>query len=283
MISLSALIVEDDQEAREVIKTGIEKYNTQVKDLHFSQIREANSFQSATAILQNEEITLVFLDLTLIGKKTGIDIIDMFPQLSYIIISSDEHAADKVLNNTSYAHVHAFRHKIEAIPNENHVVEAIIKFVDDKNLIGGFYTRALVMGKVQIKLKNIVIISKSSLAITNDNQIVPCKKCMSHSKDTIILSKNIMRTFTPEHKCLFNHPTVEYSITSIVEKARLNPRQFITISKGWIINLDYVKHLHKENFYVEIIDGTYLYTAILKGQKNVFDLHKDVLAERHLI
>ncbi len=72
-MKLTAIIVEDEQTSRDILKNYIAKYCAQVEILN-----EATNVEEAFVLLQNTEVDLVFLDVEM-PYGTAFDLLDKLP------------------------------------------------------------------------------------------------------------------------------------------------------------------------------------------------------------
>ena len=86
---MTAIIVEDMQQAAEALERDLENYCPDVKIIGY-----AGSIVAAAKLLRHSSPDIIFLDI-LLGDGTGFDLLDIFPDLKAHVIfitASDEHA-----------------------------------------------------------------------------------------------------------------------------------------------------------------------------------------------
>ena len=76
-MKLTAIIVEDEQTSRDILKNYIAKYCAQVEILN-----EATNVEEAFVLLQNTEVDLVFLDVEM-PYGTAFDLLDKLPNRTF--------------------------------------------------------------------------------------------------------------------------------------------------------------------------------------------------------
>jgi hypothetical protein len=282
---LTILIVEDEVLSREVIKYGIEKYNSASVDIKFTVIGEAHSYETAVEIIKRENnITLVLLDIELIGRKTGFDIMKEFPDLSYGIICKDETNAKKGINNLSNPNLYFFTNKEGVSPDVKDILDGLNKFVSDKNKKGGFYASTLKIDGTIIYVKSIAIIAKGLLQINENNVIERCDPINDPSrKDDVHFYSDSIVESNENHKHL--EIIISYSVIPLVrmiERMRLNPNDFIRVSQSAIVNLNYLEDFDfiKRKLFITLINGDrYELESVEDHFKDIQILDK---IERHL-
>jgi two-component system LytT family response regulator len=98
-MKLTAIIVEDEQISREILKNYISKYCPQVKVLH-----EATNVEEAFELLQKTEVDLVFLDVEM-PYGTAFDLLDRLPNRTFetvFVTAYDQYAKDALNQQAAY-------------------------------------------------------------------------------------------------------------------------------------------------------------------------------------
>jgi DNA-binding LytR/AlgR family response regulator len=293
MLPIKTIIIEDNPKTRKVIELGFEKYNSESTDWEILLVGEAESFESADAIVknqdENEPIRLAFLDLTLKDGKTGIDFIKKYPQIAYIIISRDRNALIEITKKTASPQIYDYVLKIaEGSFDLNDIVKSIQKFVRDKG--DKLYVSTLKLGWKTVIVNDIAFVSKKPLRVSstgNRKIIEECSVCLKkpeHQNDSLYISANSVDLSADHQGCLHKlyqgtSSEENRSIKNFIEANKLSPDKFIRVSQSTIINLKYVAHLDSTELLISIVD---LGTAALKSSANYLDkttLRK--VAERH--
>jgi two-component system LytT family response regulator len=93
-MKLTAIIVEDEQTSRDILKNYIAKYCHQVEVLN-----EATNVEEAFVLLQNTEVDLVFLDVEM-PYGTAFDLLDKLPNRTFetVFVTAYDHYAKDALN-----------------------------------------------------------------------------------------------------------------------------------------------------------------------------------------
>jgi DNA-binding LytR/AlgR family response regulator len=268
MISINTIVVEDNRESREVIKIGIKKFNAQSPDIQISISGEADSYESAAAIIKNqsEQIQLVLLDIHLKGKKTGLDFSREFPHLAYIIVSIDENALKNFTNSTPARTYYYIEKASEGIISSAKIIDALNKYIDAK--ANDLYIKILNLGDKlpSVMVNDIAFISKRPLAIGWEsgrrviNVCSVCKEDPKHKTDSLYICSNIINSNIDHPNCLrrlykSNTSEENRSIANFIEANKLNPSKFIRISNFAIINLDYLESVIGLDFYITVKDS----------------------------
>ncbi len=98
-MKLTAIIVEDEQTSRDILKNYIAKYCAQVEILN-----EATNVEEAFVLLQNTEVDLVFLDVEM-PYGTAFDLLDKLPNRTFetvFVTAYDQYAKDALNQQAAY-------------------------------------------------------------------------------------------------------------------------------------------------------------------------------------
>ena len=229
---LTAIIVEDMQDAMQLLKSDIESQHPDIKIINTAQ-----SVVEAAKVLRKEQPDILFLDIML-GDGTGFDVLEIFPELTSKIIfvtASDEFA------------IKAFKFA---------AIDYVLKPYAHKELAD-----AIERAKQQIQP------NKERLTILKDTLIAPEKKpdkISLHTLDKIIIVNldDIVRCESDSNNTMFH--LIDGKKIFVTKTLKyfadlLKPTGFLRIHQSHLVNLQYISAFIKT-------DGGYL---MLKNGENV--------------
>lgn len=141
-MALNAIIVEDEANSREILRSYLVKYCPEV-----NLIGEASSIEEARKLVSDTSIDLVFLDVEM-PFGTGFDFLEQLPERTFetvFVTAYDHYAIDALNNHAAYylmkpinidelikavAHVKEIRYKEEAL--EDRVLKPKLNRVEGK-------------------------------------------------------------------------------------------------------------------------------------------------------
>jgi two-component system LytT family response regulator len=128
-MKLTAIIVEDEQTSRDILKNYIAKYCPQVEVLN-----EATNVEEASVLLQNTEVDLVFLDVEM-PYGTAFDLLDKLSNRTFetvFVTAYDQYAKDALNQQAAYYLTKPI--DIDELIKATEIVSAIKKRENEVNL-----------------------------------------------------------------------------------------------------------------------------------------------------
>lgn len=240
---LSGIIIDDEPNAIKTLELMIKRYCRNV-----NIAGTAGNIKSAIEEISSKNPDLIFLDIDL-NPGSGFDILKQIPYNKYHIIfitAYNEYAID------------AFRYC---------AVDYLLKPVNPELLIEA--VQKVVINKEQNKNKFL----KYEELIQKYDNIHELKLALPTHKGIIYININEIILFKGDRNYTQVHLYSGQKITSSRNlqefENQLNSVNFFRIHKSYLINMNYVKMLHKESgYYVEMTNGYSI--AVPKSRKDTF-------------
>ncbi len=242
MNSIRAILVDDEEGARDVLENLLLRFCPEVK-----LIAKCNNLLQAVETIKIEQPDLVFLDIEM-PNYSGSEIVTFFKEINFEIIF--------VTAYNQYAirafEVAAIDYLLKPI-DINRLKNAVARVVQQKNIEQQSQRLALLSNTLETKqLKNIVISNKGHQNIIPIESIVAIEAqesyCTIHTTNkTFVASKNLK-----------HFETVLESLS-----------QFLRVHKSWLVNKNYIKHYSKSDLSIQLSNG--LITKLSKYKKAEFE------------
>lgn len=289
MIVINALIAEDNENSREVIKIGIKKFNDQSSEFIIAVVGEAESYDSAVSIIANqvEPVRLIFLDLHLKDNdKTGKDLCKNFPKIAYIVVTKDKKEFEILFNETKSWLCYYVEKAAEGVFGSDTLVLAINKFIEVTR--SDFYAQTIEHKGETIIVRDIAFISKRALRVKQKSGIYVIEECLicHFSQDSHFFVSNIINpSAAEEHSgCLLNvsMPSSSPSLAAknVIEMNNLDPNNFVKIATSTILNLAYLNLKSGNHLHIKILDANKTISAAIEVYPKYMDGIIEKIANR---
>ncbi len=242
MKKIKAIIVDDEEGARDVLENLLLRFCTEVEI-----IAKCENVLKAVEIINQEQPDLVFLDIEM-PNYSGFEIATFFKKINFkiIFVTAYDQYAIKAFK------VSAIDYLLKPVDIE-HLKNAVSRAVQQLNIEQQSQQLSLLSNTLENKqLKNIVITDKGQQHIISIDSIIAIEAqesyCSIHtSEKTYIASKNLKHFET----VLENLP------------------QFFRVHKSWLVNKDFIKHYSKSDLSIQLSNG--LTTKLSKYKKAEFE------------
>jgi two-component system LytT family response regulator len=242
MKKIKAIIVDDEEGARDVLENLLLRFCTEVEI-----IAKCENVLKAVEIINQEQPDLVFLDIEM-PNYSGFEIATFFKKINFkiIFVTAYDQYAIKAFK------VSAIDYLLKPVDIE-HLKNAVSRAVQQLNIEQQSQQLSLLSNTLENKqLKNIVITDKGQQHIISIESIIAIEAqesyCSIHTSDkTYIASKNLKHFET------------------ILESLP----QFFRVHKSWLVNKDYIKHYSKSDLSIQLSNG--LTTKLSKYKKAEFE------------
>ena len=242
MKKIKAIIVDDEEGARDVLENLLLRFCTEVEI-----IAKCENVLKAVEIINQEQPDLVFLDIEM-PNYSGFEIATFFKKINFkiIFVTAYDQYAIKAFK------VSAIDYLLKPVDIE-HLKNAVSRAVQQLNIEQQSQQLSLLSNTLENKqLKNIVITDKGQQHIISIESIIAIEAqesyCSIHTSDkTYIASKNLK-----------HFETVLESLP-----------QFFRVHKSWLVNKDYIKHYSKSDLSIQLSNG--LTTKLSKYKKAEFE------------
>lgn len=229
MEEIRAIIIDDEQGARNVLTNLLERINTNIRI-----VSSNNNLVEGVEAIKRECPDVVFLDVQM-PNYAGYEIVDFFKTIDFEIIfvtAYDEYAVKAFeLNAIDYLVKPINREKLN--DSVNKLKDKVLKkkiFIDYQNLVD------------QIKgeeTKKIVIPELGNRRIINLNDIIAIEADGAYTKLYLVDDKLI---------------TTSKNLKFFEEKLN-NEKQFLRTHRAWVINIDYIEILNKSERSITLAKG----------------------------
>lgn len=242
MKKIKAIIVDDEEGARDVLENLLLRFCTEVEI-----IAKCENVLKAVEIINQEQPDLVFLDIEM-PNYSGFEIATFFKKINFkiIFVTAYDQYAIKAFK------VSAIDYLLKPVDIE-HLKNAVSRAVQQLNIEQQSQQLSLLSNTLENKqLKNIVITDKGQQHIISIESIIAIEAqesyCSIHtSEKTYIASKNLK-----------HFETVLESLP-----------QFFRVHKSWLVNKDFIKHYSKSDLSIQLSNG--LTTKLSKYKKAEFE------------
>lgn len=215
-MSLRAILVEDEANSREILRNYISKYCPNV-----NLLGEAASIKEALALIENNELDLVFLDVEM-PFGNAFDLLDQLPDRTFetVFVTAYDHYAKDALNN------HAAYYLTKPI-NIDELINAVdyVEGVREKeaSLEGGVLSTKAngVEGKLTLP-------QQDGFQILNISEILYCKANDNYT-EIYLLNKKILVSKTLKY---FEDALTEYPFARVHKSFLVNVNEVVKYRKG---------------------------------------------------
>lgn len=220
--NVKAIIVDDEQSARDNLKYLVNKYCNNI-----NVVAESNRIETAVEQIEKWQPELVFLDIEM-PQKNGFELFKYFKDINFqvIFITAYNNYAVKAFE------VSAIDYLLKPIDIER------LKQAEQKVLQQNRFKQNLEALKINMsssELKNISIPYKSDFTIVQLDDILFIQASRAYSDITVLDSKNnTTQLYTYAKKLAFFE---EY----------LPSNQFIRVHRSWIININFIQSYSKKD------------------------------------
>lgn len=221
MTSISAIIIDDEEQNRNVLKILLDEYCQQIKI-----VAEASNADDAYRLIKNKQPQLIFLDVKM-PLKSGFDLLKMFESIDFevIFISAFQEFAIAAFDYNALAY--------------------ILKPIDHNKLIlavNKAYTKVIAKEHNENVIQFIQTLDPESDQIT--------KLVIHQNKQVVLVNiKDVLLIETDDNLCtlkLFNNTSYHSSKNlKLFEDILREHENFIRINKNSIINLNFLKSYEK--------------------------------------
>lgn len=221
---LSALIVDDEESARKLLKKLLEETT------YFKEIRTASSVNTANAEMSQYDPDLVFLDIKMPGKD-GFSFINEL-KLNYhnpeiVFVTAYEHYAIKALRSQ------AFDYLLKPV-NRKDLKQCVTRFIEHRN---SFLPKEKHVNNVvpADSISRIRVNTRTGTLFINPSSILYCKADGNYTT---------ISTGTKQHLCSMNIGKV---------KEMLPGNGFIRVGRSHIVNYEYITLLDRKDSTVTLV------------------------------
>lgn len=219
--NLKAIIIDDEQSARDNLNYLIKKYCSKI-----TVINEANQVDIAVEQIKNQQPDVVFLDIEM-PKKNGFELFKHFDEVNFhvVFVTAYNHYAVKAFE------VSAVDYLLKPIDIER-LKEAEQKALKQTKLNQNF--EILKENIQQPEIKNIAIPYKSDFAIIKVRDIMYIQASRAYSNILVFNTNNqTEKTYTYAKKLVYFEENLPKGF-------------FVRVHRSWVINLNYIKFYSKK-------------------------------------
>jgi two-component system, LytTR family, response regulator len=217
---LKVLIVDDEQDSREILKNYLQKY---CKGIEIIDLVE--NIEQARKVIENQDIDLVFLDVEM-PFGNGFDLLESLKTIDFevIFVTAFSHYALQAIN-LSAAHYLLKPVDIEELTD---AVEKVRKNLDSKNIQA--YTKVLLDNLNQVNKQNqkVILPLLEGFEVAKVSEIAYCQAEDNFTKFFFANGKEMLICRTLKHY-----------------QEALESCGFCRIHRSFLINLDYVSKYNK--------------------------------------
>lgn len=225
-------IIDDEQHARALIRRTLEEHY----DQEVSIILEADSVQQGKALLENEALDLLFLDIQL-KDGTGFDLLDQFADLdcTLVFVTAFNHFALRAFD------FFAFGYLVKPYQKSD-LIRVIDRYLNDRSAGNPKFTKELMEAYNARKLHKIAINELEGFRLLDIDTILYLRS-----------DNNYTEFFTADGSQFWCSKTLK-----IYEKLLL-PEGFFRVHRSFLVNLNFVEGYSNK-------DGG---SVIMKNQKQL--------------
>ncbi len=219
-MTLNAIIIEDEINSREVLKSLLEEYCEQVK-----VIDTASNVEDAVKILNKTLVDVVFMDIE-IQQGTGFDVLSKIENINFEIIftTAFDHYAIKAFKYSSLDYL------LKPIDIDE-LIQAIHKLRNKKNKLDYQNQLHLLLNNLQQpKVSRICLATGDEFEFIHVSDIILCKAEGSYTNFILTNQKNIL---VSKHLKEYENLLIEH--------------HFMRVHKSYLINLKEVKRYIKSD------------------------------------
>lgn len=225
---IRALIIDDEKNSRETLKSFISKYCEGV-DI----IAEGESVKSGMKAILEHSPDLVFLDIQM-QDGTGFDLLEMLPKINFklIFVTSFDQFAIKAFKYSAIDYI--------LKPVDPDQLTAAIKRILDKNVISEIDKKLDVLLSNKKEIKKIALPSSDGIRFVNVQDII---RCESDNNYTLFFLNN-------KERILVSRTLKEY-------ETLLSEINFYRVHKSHLVNIHYIsKFVSDDGGYLIMEDST---------------------------
>jgi two-component system, LytTR family, response regulator len=220
---LSALIVDDEESARKLLKKLLEE--TQF----FYDIRMSQSVEAAYILLEQFSPDLFFLDIKMPGKDVFSFINDL-PRLNkksgIIFVTAFDQYAIKAIKS------HVYDYLLKPV-NRSELKDSIIKFIES-NVEENLNKRIDKSPELKEKIPRIKVNTRTGTVFINPSNILYCKADGNYT---------IICTGEKQHLCSMNLGKIEEQLPN---------NGFVRLGRSYIINFEYIIMLDRKGSHITL-------------------------------
>lgn len=213
---LSALIVDDEESARKLLKALLEE------TLYFSEIRTANSANSAQIELSDFEPDIIFLDIKMQGKDGFAFLEDLKKEPNrgeIVFVTAYDQYAIKAIKNQ------AFDYLLKPV-NRKELKQCIVRF-NERKKADFLNNNSIKVIQKEERLTRIRVNTRTGTVFINPSSILYCKADGNYT---------VICTGEKQHLCSIN-------LGKVAEM--LPGKTFIRLGRSHIINLEFITLLDR--------------------------------------
>lgn len=228
MENMTAILVDDEERARDVLESLLKRYCPEVSIRgKFSRVREAVDF------LKQEQVDLVFIDIEM-PEYAGYELVNFFEKIDFSLVFV-----------TAYDH-----YAIKAF--ELSAVDYLLKPIDVERL-----TKAVGKVRDQLYLRNQkeqLSVLKSTLESRRISNLIIAEKGLQHVLDL----KSVLALEAHESYTLIYQWDKKYMASKNLkhfENLLEGVPGFFRAHKSWIVNMDYFENYSKSQLEIKLKNG----------------------------
>lgn len=240
---MKVLIVDDEELARNTLKNILENNH---KDLKV--VGEADSVNTALALIKSETPDLVFLDIDL-KDGSGFDVLNSMNEINFksIFVTAHHEYAIKAIKFSAFDYI------LKPV-SELEIGAAIDKIKKQKLAeVNNYHMKALISNSdlTSTEGKKIILKTAESIHLVNINDIIRCEADNNYT--TFYVNDN--------HKIVVSKGLKEY-------EELLSEFGFFRVHQSHLINLKEIKRYNKrDGGYLQLSDGSHIPVSQRKKQK----------------
>lgn len=225
MNKLKAILVDDEESARDVLQNLLQRFCP-----HVELVAKCENVLQAVEVIKQHQPDLVFLDIEM-PNYSGFEIVNFFTDINFqiIFVTAYDQYAFKAFE------VSAIDYLLKPI-DIGRLKFSIEKVYQHRNMLQQAERLSLLNDTLTTKqIKNIVISDKG--------------------QQNIIVLKNIIAIEAQESYCLIYTLDKKFTVSKNLkhfETLLENLPNFIRVHKSWLINKDYLKHYSKSDLTIQL-------------------------------
>lgn len=215
-MSLRAILVEDEANSREILRNYISKYCPNV-----ILLGEAASIKEALALIENNELDLVFLDVEM-PFGNAFDLLDQLPDRTFetVFVTAYDHYAKDALNN------HAAYYLTKPI-NIDELINAV-DYVEEVREKEASLEGEVLSAKANGVEGKLTLPQQDGFQILNISEILYCKADDNYT-EIYLLNKKILVSKTLKY---FEDALTEYPFARVHKSFLVNVNEVVKYRKG---------------------------------------------------
>ena len=216
MMSLQAIVVEDEANSREIIRNYLTKYCPKV-----NLVGEAASIKEALSLIENNTLDIVFLDVEM-PFGNAFDLLDQLPERTFetVFVTAYDHYAKDALNN------HAAYYLTKPI-NIDELVNAVnyVESVREKEIA---LEGQVLSSKSKGVTGKLTLPQQDGFQILNISEILYCKADDNYT-EIYLLSKKILVSKTLKY---FEDALADFPFARVHKSYLVNVNEVVKYRKG---------------------------------------------------